>query len=80
MLELRRAKFDYDSAREPYREPLTRDDVTAAAEDLSGSHRRFQEAVVEVKGRLLGLLTPVQQEILRKVYLSAESSSPDERQ
>jgi len=80
LLELRRAKFDYDSAREPYREPLTRDDVTAAAEDLSGSHRRFQEAVVEVKGRLLGLLTPVQQEILRKVYLSAESSSPDERQ
>jgi hypothetical protein len=80
LLDLRRAKLDYDSAREPYREPLTHKDVTAAGEDLSSSHRRFQEAMVEVKRRLLGLLTPVQQEILRKVYLSTESSSQDERQ
>lgn len=79
LLDLRRAQFDYDAAREPYREPLTHKDVTAAAEHLSSSHRRFQQAVAEVKGRLLGSLTPVQQEILRKLYLTTESSSPDER-
>lgn len=73
LMDLRRAKFECDAAREPYREPLTREDVTAAAKDLSGSTRSFLRAVAEAKAQVLPLLTPVQQEILRKLYFAAES-------
>ncbi len=80
LIDLRRAKFEYDAAREPYREPLTQDAVTAAAKDLSGSTRSFQRAVAEAKAHLLPRLTSVQQEILRQLSFTTESRTRTEGQ